>query len=155
MCTSLLHPPRKSGGPAEMCWQRQELTQVARGREQVGLFSEVTPSFLSLLIPARRRGAGSRAPVHLCPAPLRVQLGDHGGHASIPYPVSLYTFIHRQSRTRALGGASEQRPAFRKSKITHAWRCLTARRSRGRTGMRICVGLVCPFSTPFVHPLLQ
>ena len=46
MCARLFYIPQKFRGPTGMCWQRQELTQVAQGREQVGLFAaEITSSF--------------------------------------------------------------------------------------------------------------
>lgn len=88
--------PQKFGGPSGMCWQQQELTQVAQGREQVGLFAAKSLSPFLVI------HAGSS--VHLCRAPLWNMLAS-------PIP-SLFTFIHQ----KGLEGTLEQSSALYRSK---------------------------------------
>lgn len=90
MCARFFYIPQKLRRPAGMCWQRQELTQVAQGREQVGLLmaKSLTPSSQFLFIHGGEDVRSRLLHIPLPHSPLGQTVG-HQERAGIPYLISL------------------------------------------------------------------
>ena len=139
MCACLFYIPQKFRGSTGMCWQRQELTQVAQGREQVGLFAAESLAPFKLFF-THWKGSSE----HICCAVFWDMLAS---------PISsLFTFIHLKPKTWGWKGLwskhlhymDQTNPCSERLSNLHKVTQLDWRENLGRLGVS--------FFTAFVQP---
>lgn len=90
---SLLHPPRNTRGPTGMCWQQQELIQVAQGGEGGAALCQSLVIFSSSLLLLGRTAHTEEALLFTC-AWLPLQRAGYQAGNRLASPNSSFVYLY-------------------------------------------------------------